>query len=95
MNLDPNQFTRIHRSTIVNPDRVRKLQPWFRGEQVLLLEDGTRCGTGFSPPPAPPAGKQPDVVARLPDRFWEATIPETNNPIPATTTAFRASPASG
>lgn len=39
--LDPEQFTRIHRSTIVNLDRVRELQPHFNGESLLVLEDGT------------------------------------------------------
>ena len=40
--LDPAQFLRIHRSTIVNVERVRELQPWFHGEYVVVLRDGTR-----------------------------------------------------
>ena len=40
--LDPQQFLRIHRSTIVNVDRVRELQPWFHGEYVVLMQDGTK-----------------------------------------------------
>ena len=44
--LDPRRFARIHRSTIVNLDRVREIQPWFKGEQVLLLTDGTRLTIG-------------------------------------------------
>ncbi|HEX9156257.1 MAG TPA: LytTR family DNA-binding domain-containing protein, partial [Nitrospira sp.] len=40
--LDPEQFARIHRSSIVNLDRVRELQPLFRGEHVLILKDGTQ-----------------------------------------------------
>lgn len=40
--LDPQRFLRIHRSTIVNLDRVQELQPYFRGEYVVLLRDGTR-----------------------------------------------------
>ena len=44
--LDPEQFVRVHRSAIVNIDRVRELQPWFRGEQVLILDDGTRVTIG-------------------------------------------------
>ena len=35
-------FARIHRSTIVNLDRVREIQPWFNGEYVVLLADGTK-----------------------------------------------------
>lgn len=44
--LDPEQFVRVHRSAIVNIDRVRELQPWFRGEQVLILDDDTRITIG-------------------------------------------------
>jgi two-component system LytT family response regulator len=40
--LDPARFARIHRSTIVNLDRVRELQPWFHGDAVVILRDGTR-----------------------------------------------------
>lgn len=39
--LDPARFVRIHRSTIVNLDRVKELQPWFHGSYAVLLEDGT------------------------------------------------------
>lgn len=44
--LDPEQFVRIHRSAIVNLDRVKELQPWFHGEQLLLLKDGTKLSVG-------------------------------------------------
>jgi len=44
--LDPEQFVRVHRSSIVNLDRVRELQPWFRGEQVLILDNDTRVTVG-------------------------------------------------
>jgi len=40
--LDPSKFARIHRSTIVSLDRVRELQPWFHGDAVAILRDGTR-----------------------------------------------------
>lgn len=39
--LDPDTFVRVHRSHIVNLDRVRAMEPWFHGEYVLTLEDGT------------------------------------------------------
>jgi len=39
--LDPRRFVRIHRSSIVNIDRVKELQPFFHGEYHVLLEDGT------------------------------------------------------
>jgi two-component system LytT family response regulator len=40
--LDPKQFIRIHRSTIVNVDRLRKLSPSFAGEYAVVLHDGTK-----------------------------------------------------
>ena len=39
--LDPARFIRIHRSTIVNIDRLRKLSPSFAGEYAVVLQDGT------------------------------------------------------
>ncbi len=39
--LDPRRFVRIHRSTIVNLERVKELQPFFRGEYVVVLHNGT------------------------------------------------------
>ena len=38
--LDPREFTRIHRSTIVNLRRVREVQPWFQGSHIVVLESG-------------------------------------------------------
>jgi two-component system LytT family response regulator len=40
--LDPSRFARVHRSTIVNLDRVRELQPWFHGDAIAILRDGTK-----------------------------------------------------
>lgn len=37
--LDPERFLRIHRSTIVNIERIRELQPWFHGDYVVILRD--------------------------------------------------------
>jgi two-component system LytT family response regulator len=39
--LDPDRFWRIHRSTIVNVERIRELQPLFHGDYVVILRDGT------------------------------------------------------
>ena len=39
--LDARRFRRIHRSTIVNVDRIRELQPWFRKDYKVILRDGT------------------------------------------------------
>ena len=40
--LDPVRFLRISRSAIVNVDRIQEIQPWFQGDYVLILTDGTR-----------------------------------------------------
>ncbi|HTY59241.1 MAG TPA: LytTR family DNA-binding domain-containing protein [Bacteroidota bacterium] len=40
--LDPARFARIHRSTIVNLDRVREVRPSMNGDFIVLLHDGTR-----------------------------------------------------
>jgi two-component system LytT family response regulator len=39
--LDPQKFVRIHRSTIVNVTTIRELRPWFAGDYVVVLHDGT------------------------------------------------------
>ena len=39
--LDPKRFLRIHRSTIVNFDRVKELHQVPSGEYVVVLKDGT------------------------------------------------------
>lgn len=44
--LPADSFLRIHRSTIVNFDRVREIQPWFHGEFIAFLADGTRLVVG-------------------------------------------------
>jgi two-component system LytT family response regulator len=40
--LDPKIFVRIHRSAIVNIDRIKELEPWFHGEYIVIMRDGTR-----------------------------------------------------
>ena len=40
--LDTRRFVRIHRSRIVNTERIKELQPWFNGEYVVVLRNGTR-----------------------------------------------------
>ena len=39
--LDPARFVRIHRSRIVNIDRIVKLSPLFNGDHTVQLGDGT------------------------------------------------------
>jgi len=40
--LPKGRFLRIHRSTIVNIDRIKELQPLSFGEYSVILHDGTR-----------------------------------------------------
>lgn len=40
--LDPARFVRVHRSTILNLARVRKIVPHLNGGAIVLLKDGTR-----------------------------------------------------
>jgi two-component system LytT family response regulator len=40
--LDPARFVRIHRSTIVQVDRIRELLPDFHGDFTMILVDGSR-----------------------------------------------------
>lgn len=39
--LDPRRFVRIHRSTIVRVDAIARLEPYFHGDYVVTLHDGT------------------------------------------------------
>jgi len=47
--LDPGQFLRINRSTIVSIDRIRDLEPLFHGEYSVRLNNGTKltCSRGY------------------------------------------------
>lgn len=38
--LDPARFFRVSRGSIVNLDRVKEIQPMFRGEHVVVLQNG-------------------------------------------------------
>jgi two-component system LytT family response regulator len=40
--LDPVKFVRVHRSTMVNVDRIKELQPLFNGEYSVLMDDKTK-----------------------------------------------------
>jgi two-component system LytT family response regulator len=44
--LDPAQFSRVHRSTIVNLASVREIRPWFRGEYLAVMESGAKVRIG-------------------------------------------------
>jgi two-component system LytT family response regulator len=38
--LDPERFVRIHRSTVINLDRIRELRPHWHGDYKLILQSG-------------------------------------------------------
>ena len=40
--VDPTRFLRIHRSALVNIERIREMQPMFHGQYIVILHDGTR-----------------------------------------------------
>ena len=40
--LDPEKFIRIHRSTIVNIDRIKEMHPLFNGDQTILMQSGKK-----------------------------------------------------
>jgi two-component system LytT family response regulator len=40
--LDPAKFSRIHRSALVNLDRIREIRPAWHGDFDVILEDGTQ-----------------------------------------------------
>ncbi|MBK6456337.1 MAG: response regulator transcription factor [Gemmatimonadetes bacterium] len=46
--LPSRTFVRVHRSAIVNVERIREFQPWFQGDWIIVLADGTRVQTGKS-----------------------------------------------
>jgi two-component system LytT family response regulator len=49
--LDPRNFARVHRSTIVNLGRVKELRPWFAGDYIVSMKDGTelKLSRGYRP----------------------------------------------
>jgi two-component system LytT family response regulator len=46
--LNPEHFVRIHRSAIVNIDRIVRIKPYQHGEFVVTLRDGARLTTSRS-----------------------------------------------
>lgn len=46
--LDPAFFIRVHRSAIVNIDRVSALEPYFHGEYVVIMRDGSKLTSSRS-----------------------------------------------
>jgi two-component system LytT family response regulator len=40
--LDPRNFVRVHRSYLLNLERVTRLEPYGKDSHVAILNDGTR-----------------------------------------------------
>ena len=40
--LDPDVFFRVHRSAIVNLEKVKEIQPYTRGEHVVIMNNGAK-----------------------------------------------------
>ena len=55
--LDPAKFVRIHRSAIVNLDRIKEMHPHFNGDYVVILENGRQLRLSRS--------RRENVVQRL------------------------------
>lgn len=49
--LNPKKFLRIHRSTIINIERIKDIQPLLKGEYVVALTNGKRlrASRGYRP----------------------------------------------
>jgi two-component system LytT family response regulator len=43
--LSPAGFVRIHRSIVLNVDRIVRLEPWTHGEYVIVLRNGTKLNS--------------------------------------------------
>ena len=39
--MDPERFVQINRSTLIQLDAISEVQPWFRGDRLLILRDGS------------------------------------------------------
>jgi two-component system LytT family response regulator len=44
--LPAERFIRIHRSIVVNVERIVRVEPWTHGEFVVVLRDGTKLKSG-------------------------------------------------
>jgi two-component system, LytTR family, response regulator len=44
--LDPARFARVHRSALINLERVREMRPTFHGDYIVVLESGAEITLG-------------------------------------------------
>ena len=64
--MDPSRFARVHRSYVVNLERVRELIPWFHRTYILILESGKRIhvSRSYREPVETMLGHAPDSAQR-------------------------------
>jgi two-component system, LytTR family, response regulator len=46
--LDPARFVRVHRSTIVNLERITRIEPYAKDSRIAILTDGTKLAVSRS-----------------------------------------------
>jgi two-component system LytT family response regulator len=44
--LEPSGFMRVHRTALVNTDRILRMEPWAHGEYLIVLRNGAKINTG-------------------------------------------------
>jgi two-component system, LytTR family, response regulator len=44
--LQPSGFLRVHRSALINTDRILRIEPWAHGEYLIVLRNGAKVNTG-------------------------------------------------
>jgi two-component system LytT family response regulator len=49
--LKPKKFLRIHRSIIVNIERIKEIRPLFKGEHIITMTSGKslKSSRGYRP----------------------------------------------
>jgi len=44
--LDPAKFLRVHRSSILNSDKIKEMQHWYKSDYVFIMHNGERLFSG-------------------------------------------------
>ena len=63
--LDPEKFFRIHRSRIVNMERIQEMQPWLNGEYAVAAADRNPPDAQPRLPGKAPGAPRPDDRLKL------------------------------
>ncbi len=46
--LNPAKFLRVHRSSIINIDKIKEMQHWYKSDYVFIMHNGERMFSGSS-----------------------------------------------